>query len=137
MLRVVWSVIVLVISHQVQHQIKYKKRKYMINVGEVVLLKTSEEPCFVLEIAAGVPVEQRSGLSGTMVVLRRPIMSGEKGLYHVTERFHIEEVETNEERCKRQSKDFKTARAIARETSEGIVEAKSMFDEAPTEDLPN
>jgi hypothetical protein len=64
----------------------------MINVNEVVSIKTTQEPVFVLAISNG------------LVTVRRPVM-GNDGVKHLTEEFTLAELETEADRIERNYKE--------------------------------
>lgn len=69
--------------------------------GMLVVMKTTDEPCFVLSVAK----VQGSVLSGETVTVRRPVIS-QNGLAYTTETFHVEELDTKEDRRSRQIKEM-------------------------------
>ena len=82
----------------------------MVNIkaGQVALLKTTEEPLFVLAIENLDKVY--SGLSGSVAIVRRPIQ-GTEGVTHSIERFFIEELETLDEKHTRQVSEMEELKA--------------------------
>lgn len=66
-----------------------------IKAGMTVIMRTTEEPLFVLGVSVppvGTPSEY-AGLTGTMVIVRRPVQD-KYGVHYETAKFFIEEVET-------------------------------------------
>ena len=93
-----------------------------IKAGQVLIIKTTEEPVLVLAVKAptsdaaclkkfvkldyetGTEVYEDvplPGISGTEVIVRRPIMSEANGIAHLVDTFFVEELETMQERSKR------------------------------------
>ena len=77
-----------------------------IKPGTVALLKSSQEPVFVLELVQG----DAGILSNVQAVVRRPV-EGNAGISHMIERFYIEELETLEERHTRQIAEMEEMKA--------------------------
>ena len=69
--------------------------------GTVAILKTSEEPCFILAINPGQGDPEYADLSGTTVTVRRPVASESTGIQHVISVFYAEELESQEDRNER------------------------------------
>ena len=70
--------------------------------AELAFLKTTDEPCFVLETrhyhgGDGIAKDDAVRMSGEFAIVRRPVAT-ENGTQHVTETFHIEELESFEDR---------------------------------------
>lgn len=63
--------------------------------GTVIVMKTTDEPCMVLESFNSTPAFK--GMSGDMVTVRRPVIS-QNGLSYIVESFHAEEFLTQSER---------------------------------------
>lgn len=64
-----------------------------IAVNEVCFLKTTEEPCFVLEIIDSEPRKE--------VVVRRPVVTARGGITHVIDKFFLAEMEPAQQKVLR------------------------------------
>lgn len=78
--------------------------------GEVALLKATEEQVFILDIRKGTDFQHFPQLSGQVAVVRRARLSKD-GVLHSQETFTIEELESVDERQKRQAADLAELRA--------------------------
>jgi len=65
--------------------------------GTVIIMKTTDEPCLVLEVFKPEGKPNFPGLSGEQVTVRRPILS-QTGLTYSVDTFYAEEFETQEAR---------------------------------------
>lgn len=79
-----------------------------IKAGQVALLRTTEEPVFVLRVDED--KEECAILSKVLATVRRPIQ-GEQGVRHSIEQFHIEELETQEDKHTRQISEMEELKA--------------------------
>lgn len=79
-----------------------------IKVATVAFLKTTEEPVFVL--ALGKKEDVNEGLSGDVATVRRPVV-GEQGVSHKIEVFYTEELESLEDKRKRNIAEFSSMKA--------------------------
>jgi hypothetical protein len=70
----------------------------MVKVGEVAFIKTTGEEAFVLNCVA------TGDKLGAMYDVRRPV-GGQNGIVHLTERFYEAELESREERKKREASE--------------------------------
>jgi len=75
-----------------------------IKVGEVAVIKTTDEPVFVLEKVSSYK-EVYNQLSGTAYTVRRPVGSEKSGIQHVIEVFAAEELESEGARKARHKKE--------------------------------
>ncbi len=82
-----------------------RSRRMAIKVGEVVILKSTEEPCFCLSIDPGQGDPGYPELSGTSVTVKRPVATRD-GIEHVVEVRAIEELETIQDRVGRLAKEY-------------------------------
>jgi len=69
-----------------------------IKAGTKVFIKTTEEPVMVLSINPGQGSDEYPDLSGTTVVVRRPVASESTGIQHEVATFFLEELETEEDK---------------------------------------
>ena len=85
-----------------------------IEVGQVVYVKTTDEPVFVVAIDAKsdrLPTLVDTGkFSGTMVAVRRPVLT-ESGIEHRFDDFLIEELESRQDKEQRVFNEMEGIRA--------------------------
>ena len=89
----------------------------MIKATDLVFIRTTEEPVVVLRVDDTKETSEFPDLSGLTVLVRRPVQ-GEKGLFHVTERFHVEELATNADMRMAEAVRFNEARSAAKKSLE-------------------
>jgi len=78
--------------------------------SDVAFLRTTQEPVFVLDIKEGTSVQKFPGLSGQVATVRRP-SEGREGIRHTIEFFSVEELETLDDRHKRQVEEMEEMKA--------------------------
>lgn len=76
-----------------------------LKVGQVAILRTTDEPCLVLRVYEGKKQSKLEGLSGMFVQVRRPRQTDE-GIDHVINEFYAEELESLEDKKKRVMDDY-------------------------------
>ena len=75
----------------------------MIEVGKLAYLKSTDEPCFVVNMNAKpgrFPEVDPEKFSGVVVIVRRPQLT-DKGIVHSFDEFLLEELESHEDKEKR------------------------------------
>jgi len=110
----------------------------LIKPKDVVFIRTTEEPVFVLQVnskeeavtAGSIVSTSYPELSGVSALVRRP-MQGDKGLYHVVERFQIEELATHDEMRQAEAIRFIEGREAAKKVSSAAAQVNEPSD------LPN
>ena len=86
-----------------------------IKVGELALVKTTNEPVFVLEIAA----DEKSPLPSKMgATVRIPVVMRD-GIDHRVVNFYLEELESSEDFTRRQVDELQNRKKI---TQEGLFD---------------
>lgn len=68
-----------------------------IEVGKIAIVKTTEEPVFVLAVEKATPL---AGL-GSYYHVRRPVATTEDGILHINDKFYEAELESKEDVEKR------------------------------------
>lgn len=83
-----------------------------IKPGMIAYLKTTEEPCFVLDVKPLDRIHTLVGcLSGVGVTVRRPVMDDKGGVGHKVDTFLIEELESKEDASVRKVNEMQQLKA--------------------------
>lgn len=75
----------------------------MIKPGDVVTVKTTDEPVFVLELKNEEPAHE--GFSGVVVLVKRPLLT-QNGVDYKVHEFLLEELTTSEERLAKKAEEL-------------------------------
>jgi hypothetical protein len=86
----------------------------MITQGQIVFVRTSEEPVFVLRVYDVKAEDSLTGAPAQAADVRRPVAT-EDGTMHLLDTFLVDELETYEDQLQRQLKQL-TARRDAAES---------------------
>jgi hypothetical protein len=81
-----------------------------IKAGQVALIRTTEEPVFVLEVVVGKTIPDAPELEQVIARVRRPVQ-GEEGVRHLVETFYVQELETQEDKHTRQISEMEELKA--------------------------
>lgn len=109
----------------------------MIQEGQTAFLQTTGEEVFVLAAYENKrELPENSGLSGWVAIVRRPV-SGDNGVYHMVEKFTMEELETKEARIQRYTENQKAfERRLAKAAEESGFETAETSPNGD-DNLPN
>lgn len=103
----------------------------MLTPGELALIKSTAEPVTILGLR---PIEGAGPypeLTPTEVTVRRPVESQANGIFHATETFMIDELESIEDNIRRRARNHVNEKSIVDEelkklTKPDIHEAKEI-----------
>lgn len=90
-----------------------------INIGDVVLVKTSGEPCFVLDVQDS-PKEFSRNFSGKEAYVRLPVITTGGGIEHTERYFLVEELESTTEKFEREYKENMRLKELMTKATEAV-----------------